>query len=84
MHGRGRCPGAGGKGFVLERRQGAAIEFDPLRLDPQRALFQAGNNPIGGHIFVSPPHPVTDIVDAQADDGVGDAGGCFRYNIEAT
>src|SRR4051812_30959409 len=78
-----RRPGAGKEGLVLERRQGGAEDLDAGRSGTNRELFEARDHLVGGDLFLRLGPAVAEIVRAQHNDYVRDAGLSDDIAIEA-
>ena len=78
-----RVPGAGKEGLVLERGQRAADDLDSARVPAHRELLQPGDHLRGGDLFFGLAVTVPQIVGAEHDDGVGDAGLRQHVAVEA-
>src|SRR5579884_66788 len=78
-----RRPGAGQEGLVLERRQGRREDPEAAAVGALRHLFEAGDHLRGGHLFVGLFPAVAQIVGAEHDDRMGDAGLRQHVAVEA-
>src|SRR5213594_2241944 len=78
-----RVPGAGEEGLILEWGQRAADDRDPAGLAAHGELLQPGDHLWGGHLFFALAVTVSQIVGAQHDDGMGDAGLRQHVAVEA-
>src|SRR5437763_3411451 len=78
-----RRPRAGKKGLVLERRQGRAEDLDAGCPGAHRKLFEARDHLVGGDLFLGLRPTVAQIVGAQHDDYVLDAGLSDDVAVEA-
>ena len=70
----GRVPGIGHKGLVAERGQRRADDLDLRAMRPHRHLLQPGDHLLAGDLLLGFGPAVAQIVGAEHDDGMRDAG----------
>src|SRR5207248_412643 len=76
-------PGAGQERLVLERRQRGGDDPDPARVAAHGELLQPRDHLRGGDLFLGLGPPVPQIVGAEHDDDVRDAGLGQHVPVEA-